>query len=74
MTTAAPRVTHGEHAVDVTPDGDRFQVTCREGCALGTSASQPDREAAERRAELHRTLTECGCWNYTRLGRCIHTV
>lgn len=64
------------HTVDVTPDGDGFLVTCRDGCGLGTSASQPDRASADKRADLHRSLTDrsCGCWSYTRLGRCIHTV
>jgi hypothetical protein len=45
------------HAADITPDGDGFLVTCRRGCALGTSARQGDRAGADRRVRQHRICT-----------------
>lgn len=47
----------GGHVPVITPDGEGYLVTCPQGCGLGTSARQPGRDAARRRALLHREVT-----------------
>jgi hypothetical protein len=45
------------HVATYAPEDGGYLVTCPEGCNLGTSAHQPDRAGARRRAELHEMAT-----------------
>jgi len=45
------------HVATYAPEDGGYLVTCPEGCNLGTSAHQPDKAGARRRAELHEMAT-----------------